>query len=198
MKNYRVLVALLSGMILFSCSMEGDTESEENGIDVEERSGDSNGEIMDEESMQEMEEAEAQLIWKNYRNERFDFCVDYPSNFLTPQGESENHDGNTFANANGSSEMRVSGIYNALDETIEEAFERATENDVYYDDERKITYKTQEGDWFVASGNYNESIFYVRSSLIRDTFYTLYFEYHASEVQKFDEIIKRAKNFPDC
>lgn len=198
MTNYRVVIALLSSLFLFSCSMDGDNESEENGVGVEEASGNSDGEVMDEETMQEVEEAEGKLVWNNYHNERFDFCIDYPSNFLSPQGESENHDGNTFANANGSSEMRVSGIYNALDETIEEAFERATENGVYYDDERKITYKAQEDNWFVASGNYYESIFYVRSALIRDTFFTLYLEYHSSEVQKFDEIIKRAKDFPEC
>lgn len=137
--------------------------------------------------------------WKSYHNQRFEFCLDYPSSFLTEMGESENHDGNTFANANGSSEMRASGIYNALDETVAEAFERATEKDTYYEDEKVITYKQQKDNWFVASGTYYESIFYVKTVLVEDTFYTLYFEYHSSEKEKFDEIIKRTtKNFPKC
>jgi hypothetical protein len=196
MRNYRLLVIVLSGIILFSCS--GEANIDENEMNVEETSNGSEMDVLDEDSMDEVEEVEAGLTWETYHNQRFDFCIDYPSNFLTPTGESENKDGNTFANANGSSEMRVSGIYNALEESIEEAYERATENGVYYDEERKITYKTQEDNWFVLSGNYNESIFYVRSSLVRDTFFTLYLEYHVSEVQKFDEVIKRAKDFPDC
>ena len=196
MRNYCILVLVLSGFILFSCS--GEATGNENEINQEETSGDSNMNVLDEDAIDEGEEVETGLTWKNYYNQRFDFCIDYPSNFLAPTGESENNDGNTFTNANGSSEMRVSGIYNALEESIEEAYDRATENGVYYDDERKITYKTQKDNWFVVSGNYNESIFYVRSSLVQDTFFTLYLEYHVSEVQQFDEIIKRAEDFPGC
>jgi hypothetical protein len=197
MRFYPVLLILLSGLVLISCSTEGGAN--EDGIETEE-SHNSSGE--DQNSAGESEDApdaDIKLIWKTYHNQRFDFCVDYPSNFLNPTGESENHDGNTFANANGSSEMRASGIYNALDETIAEAFERATENDKYYDDEKKITYKLQKDNWFVASGTYYESIFYVKSILVEDTFYTLYFEYHSSESGQYDEIIKRTtKDFPGC
>ena len=196
MRNYRLLVITLSGIMLFSCS--GEANVDEDDMNTEETLNDSEMEVLDEDAMDKVEEVEAGLTWETYHNQRFDFCIDYPSNFLTPTGESENHDGNTFANANGSSEMRASGIYNALDETVEEAYDRATENGVYYYDQRKITYKTQKDNWFVISGNYYESIFYVKSSLVRDTFYTMYLEYHVSEVQKFDEIIKRAENFPDC
>jgi hypothetical protein len=104
-----------------------------------------------------------------------------------------------FATANGSSEMRASGMYNALEESIEEAFKSASAKNVYYDSDHQITYKTQKGNWFVISGKYFESIFYVKTVLKGDTFYTIYFEYHPSEKKQFDEIIKRAtKSFPDC
>ena len=137
--------------------------------------------------------------WESYYNSRFEFCVEYPANFLNPKGESQNRDGNTFTNANGSSEMRASGTYNALDETVEEAFARATEGGKYYEDERKITYKRQKDNWFVISGNYYESIFYVKTTFVGDTFYTLYFEYHPSEKAIFDKVIERnTKSFPNC
>lgn len=197
MRNYLVLFILLGGLIVTSCTTEG--ESNDEGIEQEERHNNSGEEEGDENEPEEVADADIKLIWKSYHNQRFNFCVEYPSNFLTPQGESENHDGNTFSNANGSSEMRASGIYNALDETVAEAFERATENDVYYDENKKITYKSQKDNWFVASGTYYESIFYVKSILVEDTFYTLYFEYHSSETDQFDEIIKRTtKDFPGC
>ena len=198
MRSYLVLFILFSGLILASCVPKGEADSETE-IGYEEEGNDTGIEDADESETEDVADAEVKLIWKSYHNQRFDFCVEYPSNFLNPTGESENHDGSTFANANESSEMRASGIYNALDESIAEAFERATERNVYYDDEKKVTYKLQKDNWFVVSGNYNESIFYVKSILVDDTFYTLYFEYHSSETDQFDEIIKRTtKNFPEC
>lgn len=191
-------VLLISGLFLGCTEVESEGSAKSDDIEIDDSnqnddSGDENG-VAPEET-----EVDVELVWKTYHNQRFDFSVDYPSNFLKPAGESQNHDGNTFVNANGSSEMRVSGMYNALDQTIAEAFESATENDVYYDEEKKVTYKLQKDNWFVASGSYNESIFYVKSTLVKDTFYTLYFEYHSSEVDQFNEIIKRtSKDFPDC
>ena len=186
-----------TGLFIGCTEVEGEGLSEAEGIEVDDT--DLSHEEVEVDADNNQRDADIELIWKTYHNQRFDFCVDYPSNFLNPSGESENHDGNTFANANGSSEMRASGMYNALDETAAEAFERATENDNYYDEERKISYKLQKDNWFVISGNYNESIFYVKSILVDDTFYTLYFEYHSSETDQFDEIIKRTtKDFPEC
>lgn len=188
---------LLTGLFIACTEVEGEGSAQSEGVEVDDTNFDQNEEEND--ATDEQEDAEIKLVWKTYHNERFNFCVDYPSNFLNPTGESENHDGNTFANANGSSEMLASGMLNVLDETIVDAYERATENDTYYEDERKITYKKQKDNWFVASGTYYESIFYVKSILIEDTFYTLYFEYHSSEVDQFNEIIKRTtKDFPDC
>mgnify|MGYP006233676781 CR=1 FL=1 len=202
MRISKVFFALLLLIVFVACSetsgeaTDQDTAVEQDGEGVVTNDDASN----DAEGEEEVKPEDVPLAdWKSYHNERFDFCVSYPANFLTPQGEAENHDGNSFANANGSSEMRASGIYNALDETAAEAYERATENDRYYDEERVITYKRQKDNWFVASGKYNESIFYARTTLVRDTFYTLYFEYHSSEENKFSEIIKRnTRVFPDC
>lgn len=199
MRSYLFPVLLLSALSLGACSTEGEAENPALETESETTVNDSDEVGNDEEGYQDHVETNAKLVWDFYHNQRFDFCLEYPSNFLTSKGESENHDGNTFVNANGSSEMRASGIYNALDETVAEAFERATENENYYDEEKKITYKSQKDNWFVISGNYNESIFYVKSILVEDTFYTLYFEYHSSEAHKFDEIIKRTtKDFPNC
>lgn len=198
MRKLLVLFILLTGGLLTSCNEEESARNFlEDQIELEDPSDDSDetdhsitDEVLDENEV---------MTWKSYHNERFDFCVGYPANFLRPMGESMNHDGNTFANANGSSEMRVSGIFNVLEETINEAFESTTEGGTYYEDERIITYKQQKGNWFVVSGKYYESIFYVRTVLIEDTFYTLYFEYHQSEADKFKEIIKTTtRDFPEC
>ena len=197
MRNLLVLFLLFSGVLLTSCSEMGDAPDQE-GIELENQDQDKESEQSETED-EESPDKNVNEMWKPYHNERFDFCVDYPTNFLYEKGESENHDGNIFATANQSSEMRASGIKNVLEESIEEAFNSATENGTYYNDEQIITYKKQVNDWFVISGKYYESIFYVRTVLKNDTFYTLYFEYHSSEEEKFKEIIERTtKAFPDC
>lgn len=198
MRSYLVLFLLFIGLIFVSCSEQAESKPQENEIELDEVDSDQDEEEIDAEP-NDGDKADAPLVWENYHNQRFDFCVGYPTNFLREKGESENHDGNTFANANGSSEMRASGTYNALDQTISEAFQSATENNRYYDDERIITYKQQKGNWFVVSGKYYESIFYVKTVLVDDTYYTLYFEYHSSEEAKFKEIIKHTtRDFPKC
>ncbi len=201
MRSSKLFLSLLLAAALVACNEStGESTEVDETVELEENMDSESSEQDNTEDVEVVNPADQQLSdWKLYHNERFDFCVSYPSNFLTAKGESENHDGNTFANANGSSEMRASGIYNALSETIGEAFERATKDGTYYEEERNITYKRQNDNWFVVSGKYYESIFYVRTTLIKDTFYTLYFEYHPSEENKFGEIIKRnTRKFPAC
>ncbi|MDB0037985.1 hypothetical protein N9F08_01355, partial [bacterium] len=161
MRNLLIVCLLFSGVLLVSCTQEGSTDDE---VGLENPAVDSNqNEIDQPEIVKDDLNENAVLTWKSYHNERFNFCVGYPTNFLKEVGESENHDGNTFENANGSSEMRASGITNVLEETIEEAFESATKNGSYFEDEQIITYKQQKGNWFVVSGKYYESIFYAKT-----------------------------------
>ena len=182
-----------------SCSEEAEEQHQEKELDIKEQSHDQSQKEQEQSDDEKVLDKNEVMTWKLYHNERFDFCVDYPRNFLAEIGESENHDGNIFATANKSSEMRASGIFNVLEETIEEAFESATKNNTYYVDEQIISYKQQKDNWFVVSGNYNESIFYVRTILEGDTFYTLYFEYHSSEKERFKEIIEHTtQDFPKC
>lgn len=198
MPKFIVPFFLLIGLILTSCSEEpksGDVKEVELEMNDE---SDLNRPKEDSNNESELENTTLSE-WKHYYNQRYEFCVDYPSDLLTEQGESQNRDGNTFANANGSSEMSASGMNNALEQTIAESYKVAIAGGRYYDDERIITYKQQKGNWFVVSGNYNESIFYVRTVLKNDVFYTLYLEYHPSEKKRFEEIIARVgKSFPSC
>lgn len=196
------VVLFILGLVLVSCSEEASTvdlKAEE--LELKARELELREKELDKADTDKVDskDGKSDFEWDTYYNQRFDFSVEYPTNFLKEKGESENRDGNTFTNANGSSEMRVSGTYNALDQTIVEAFQSATENNRFYNEERIVTYKVQKGNWFVVSGKYNESIFYVKTILKGDTFYSLYFEYHSSEEAKFKEIIKHTtRDFPKC
>lgn len=54
-----------------------------------------------------------------YRNDRFNFTVDYPSGQLAPEGPPQNNDGRVFIGADGS-QLRVFGSNNALDQSWDE------------------------------------------------------------------------------
>jgi hypothetical protein len=197
-----LLFTLIFGLVVLSCSNDGSADSlKAKELDLKKRELEVQRKERDQQKKSDSGEKKQieSLKWDSYSNGRFEFCVEYPTNFLRAQGESENNDGNVFATANGSSEMRASGMYNVLDEPITEAFKSASAKNVYYDTDHRITYKAQKGNWFVISGMYFESIFYVKTLLIEDTFYTVYFEYHPSESAQFDEIIDRVtKDFPGC
>lgn len=204
MRSFLIFLVLAIGVGFVSCRNDGKSEdgSEAREHEFEKRELDVRKIEREQLSKRESGEPKVEmqsLKWESYHNGRFEFCAEYPSNFLRPRGESENNDGNVFVTENGSSEMRASGMYNVLDESIVEAFKSATAKNVYYDSDHHITYKQQKGDWFVISGTYFESIFYVKTILKGDRFYTIYFEYHPSERKQFDEIIKRvAEDFPGC
>ena len=55
-----------------------------------------------------------QTKYQTYSNARFAYSIDYPTDLLTPQDESQNGDGRVFTAKHGSAELRVWGQYNAL------------------------------------------------------------------------------------
>ena len=55
-----------------------------------------------------------------YCNDRFNFCLQYPSDVLSESISSTNGDGVTLQSTNGKLIVKVSGIYNPLNNSIEE------------------------------------------------------------------------------
>lgn len=136
--------------------------------------------------------------YSNYFNERFKFCSIYPADYLYPQGESANGDGQTFLSKDGESLMLVSAMF-SIGETIAESFASATQGGYYYNREKIITYKVLKDNWFVVLGKTKGKVFYIKRILDNDSFKTIYFEYPNSELSIFDVIISHVtKQFPKC
>lgn len=57
-------------------------------------------------SREQTAETSGDWLYEVYCNDRFDYCIDYP-NFLIPQGEADNGDGQQFVSADGKILMRV-------------------------------------------------------------------------------------------
>jgi len=101
-----------------------------------------------------------QTGFQTYINARFGYRIAYPTDF-TPQGESQNRDGQVFIGRDGA-ELRVWGGYNVLQETpssaLQEELRRCREN------RRRVTYRTVGQGFFVVSGYESDGtrIFYLK------------------------------------
>jgi hypothetical protein len=138
--------------------------------------------------------AQGQLpTYKTYSNARFGYSISYPSNLLTPQGESTNGDGQKFRSGDGSAELIVYGSNNALDRTLRGLYgEARTANDSNF----KVTYEILKPNWFVVSGIDNGKVFYQKTLLKQGVIKTFRMEYDEAVKQKWDPITtKIAQSF---
>lgn len=128
--------------------------------------------------------AQQTIQYKIYRNARFDYTISYPSRLLAPQGESTNGDGQKFASKDGRAELIVYGSNNALDQTLEQAFNEAKSAS----GNRVVTYQTMKQDWFVVSGSEGGKIFYQKTFLRAGVFKTMRIEYDEQIKTMYDAI----------
>lgn len=141
--------------------------------------------------------ATGQIRYESYSNARFDYSIDYPVNLLVPQRESTNGDGRAFLAKKGDAKMLVWGQYNALFDTLTNAYQSDLE-------ERGagVTYKILLKDSYVISGTKAGKIYYQKTMLSGTdgdgdaTFATFTIEYKKSEKAKYDPIVARiSKSF---
>jgi hypothetical protein len=96
-------------------------------------------------------------IWKSYTNVRFQYQICYPADLLVPQGEAENSDGQKLL-ANDGAQLIVYGSNNALDESLKEML--ADTESRLTGTSGKVTYKVLKRNWFVVSGQNEQTVFY--------------------------------------
>lgn len=128
-------------------------------------------------------------IWGNvsymtYFNDRFGYRIDYPS-LLKVTKKADNNDGCTFSY--GGLTITVFGVYNALFKSV---------NEQYQEDRKPTdTYKVVKSDWFVRSGVDGKGyIYYQKSMLKNDIWYTVLLEYPKSMKEELDEVVTRVVN----
>ena len=119
-----------------------------------------------------------------YSNARFGYSIAYPL-FLVPGGESDNGDGQGFFSEDGQSRLLVFAGFNVLETPLAEEYASALS-----DMHRKVTYKVLKKDRFVVSGYEGGRIFYQKTVLKRDTYFTFDLLYPEERRQEFDALIK--------
>ena len=128
------------------------------------------------------------ITFNSYQNSRFNYTITYPS-FLNKRQESENGDGCKFY-MDDNTYLIVSGMYNALDESIISRYNEYKS--------KSVTYSIQKNNWFVISDyTSNGNIFYTKTVLQNGVFFTATFYYPAKDKDKYNSVIKKIfTNFP--
>ena len=128
------------------------------------------------------------ITFNSYQNSRFNYTITYPS-FLNKRQESENGDGCKFY-MDDNTYLIVSGMYNALDESIISRYNEYKS--------KSVTYSIQKDNWFVISDyTSNGNIFYTNTVLQNGVFFTATFYYPAKDKDKYNSVIKKIfTNFP--
>lgn len=122
-----------------------------------------------------MEVQEAVINYKTYHNERFDYSVDYPD-FLIPQGEAGNKDGQKFFSEDREVKMSVYRAFRMNMVTgdmlsIQEALEKDANN-------LNVRDKKMENNFYILSGITEGNTYFSQyTMLINNEYYTIFFEY---------------------
>ncbi|MBI3727494.1 MAG: hypothetical protein HY254_04065 [Burkholderiales bacterium] len=135
-------------------------------------------------------QASADAVYKTYVNKRYGFVVDYPD-YLKPQGEAANGDGQAFSSANADAELRVyaRACIDEIDTTPEEFIARA--NKQQKKEGRQITYRAKGKSFAVVSGTKADNIFYDKVVIDGGWCSILEWTYPAANRDKYDEATRR-------
>lgn len=123
-----------------------------------------------------------------YCNERFEYCLNYPSVF-EPFGSSKSNDGQIFYIDGGKIELLVWGSVNGQNRTLEQ--EKA-----YISQSRNVEYQTINPNFFVISGFENGKVYYLRTEKTSTGFRSFEIRYPREEKETYDKFIEKI-NFQD-
>lgn len=133
----------------------------------------------------------SQEKYSTYRNARFSYVISYPTGLLTPQGESDNGDGQKFLSRDGQAEMIVYGSENASDQSLRDLYNSQLRGEGDDQLKRQVTYKVLRGNWFVVSGYEGDRVYYQKTIFSGGVFKTFRIEYDKSRADVFDKVTKK-------
>ena len=138
---------------------------------------------------------ESKMKFETYCNSRFNYCIDYPSDLLIPQGEAGNGDGQAFTTANGHTTLLVYRDFrDNIDPDVTFTLEQAYRDDLkaYAKDGKTVSYKTSQKSFYVISGTYKDKVFYQKTILSQDGQpVTSLIEYKTSEKEIYNKVCER-------
>ena len=118
-----------------------------------------------------------------YHNVRFDFRVVVPQAQFSPQGESDNGDGQLFSSADGKAEVRAYGGW------LMEPDIKCSAASVFASKSPTISYQRNIGATSIVSGTIQDNIFYTKVIRAKDRCLTLILTYPVSERHTYDALV---------
>lgn len=150
--------------------------------------------------IEETQEVENNLssLFHKYCNDRFSFCIEYPSQF-TPNGDSENRDGQNFTSVDGLTTISAWGNLVIVDiNDLDANFNYELNNP-----NLNVTYKIKKENYFVISGTYDQNVFYRKTILKKinylnqgstDVLITWQITYPINQKKTFDSYCEKINN----
>jgi hypothetical protein len=135
--------------------------------------------------------AEENVDYDTYYNNRFEYVVKYPENLLDQLPPPQNNDGRSFVSPQGSINMAVSGSHNVPQRNLNEIYQNRLQA---YQEAGRVTYKTQQDNWFVISGYKDGNVFYTKTFLYNNDVLELRLNYDRSLQPEFDAIVAQISN----
>jgi len=137
-----------------------------------------------------------EITYKTYCNNRFGFCIDYPSDKLYPQGESGSGDGQIFTSKDAENTLWVYRDFRDNEDpdanfNLESAFNTDSQGNNPENPKRVITYKKLGKTFYVVSGYDSGKIFYQKTILTEQGLATALFEYSEKEKDVYDKVSEK-------
>lgn len=135
----------------------------------------------------------AELVYKTYVNGRYGFSIDYPD-YLIPQGEAANGDGQVFLSKDGEAELRVyaRACIEEWDTTPAEFLKKAEAEKVK--EGRVISYRAKGKGFAVVSGIKGKQIYYDKLLTTGNWCTFFHWNYAVSNKEKYDEATRLIAN----
>src|SRR5690554_1190451 len=127
------------------------------------------------ETQEQQKKEEIKFEWASYENSRFDFSVSYPD-FLIPQGESGNGDGQRFISEDEKFQFWAYVDFK-MNATFDDApsFDEAYEQDV---NQENVEYNEKRQDNYYVSGHIDKNTLFSKYTYFRNmNYYVLYFQF---------------------
>jgi hypothetical protein len=131
------------------------------------------------------------VVYDTYHNAHYQYSIDYPKNILMPQEADPDGAGLTLVSKNGDAILSLRAYANALNQSLEEAYNAACREELDQEPTHTVTYKVMKLNWFVVSG-YREGgrVYYKKTILNNRTFKTFIFLYDANKKAVYEPITK--------
>ena len=123
------------------------------------------------------------VSYQRYRNDRFNYSLLYPEEYLVSQGATANSTEQVFQSSDGSVVLRTYAEEQG-EASLAQRYEQAQSD-------RSVTYRIiEDDDFFVVSGNDSGNVFYQKTILEEGTFKTLMLQYPLALRTEFDAIAR--------